>query len=307
MNKPNFFIVGMPRAGTTFLHRHLARHPDIYMSEDKCCPWHGGKEPHFFGSDLTPLQCPPRLSEKEYLALFNATNKKIIGESSTSYIISAKAVDEIYDFSPQAKIIISIRNPVDQCYSLYNLQTASIPLSVGDNKAASFEQSMADDPGMLRSTAWFVENNFYARNIKNLPERIRHFQRTFGEQNVKIVVYDDVRAAPEKVYREILTFLGVDVDFLPPITAQHTNRVFVRQWLAPFYRFLKSITILRSIKNKLLPNHYPAEMLFFKTAPRASLPAELRDRFIKEFTPVVEELENITGRDLSAWKQISPL
>jgi hypothetical protein len=42
--KPNFFIVGAPRCGTTALYTFLKQHPDIFMADDK--------EPHFFGRDL---------------------------------------------------------------------------------------------------------------------------------------------------------------------------------------------------------------------------------------------------------------
>jgi Sulfotransferase family len=33
--KPNFFIVGTPKAGTTSLYHYLEEHPDIYMSPVK--------------------------------------------------------------------------------------------------------------------------------------------------------------------------------------------------------------------------------------------------------------------------------
>ncbi|MGM0442275.1 MAG: sulfotransferase [Elusimicrobiota bacterium] len=43
-NKPNLFIVGAPKCGTTFLHTYLDKHPSIYMSTPK--------EPRFFCKDF---------------------------------------------------------------------------------------------------------------------------------------------------------------------------------------------------------------------------------------------------------------
>jgi hypothetical protein len=39
MSKPNLFIVGAAKSGTTSLHNYLNQHPDIFM----CNP----KEPHY--------------------------------------------------------------------------------------------------------------------------------------------------------------------------------------------------------------------------------------------------------------------
>ena len=61
MRRPDLFIVGAPKCGTTALYAYLRRHPEIFMSPLK--------EPHFFGSDLVFADRPP-LSEQEYLGFF---------------------------------------------------------------------------------------------------------------------------------------------------------------------------------------------------------------------------------------------
>ena len=73
MPKPNFFLVGAPRCGTTSMYSYLSAHPEIFMSKKK--------EPHFFGQDLYD---PSHIrSEVEYLALFDdAKEAKIVGEAS---------------------------------------------------------------------------------------------------------------------------------------------------------------------------------------------------------------------------------
>ena len=110
VTKPDFFIVGAPRCGTTAMYEYLRVHPDVYM------PLH--KEPMYFGQDLTQLHV--RLTERDYLALFaEARPGQRIGEATTWYLFSKTAASEIRDFSPDARIIIMLRHPVDVMYSLH--------------------------------------------------------------------------------------------------------------------------------------------------------------------------------------------
>ena len=112
LNKPNFFIVGMPKCGTTSLNHYLRHHPQIIMAEFK--------EPHYFGKDLTRLTNLYLQDEESYLKLFVSKKKaSIIGEVSPYYLFSYSAPQEIIKFNPSSKIIILLRNPTDLVYSLY--------------------------------------------------------------------------------------------------------------------------------------------------------------------------------------------
>ena len=71
--KPNFFIVGMPRSGTTAMYEYLKLHPDVYMS-----PY---KAPHYFATDLAPSSpwAAKYRDKKTYLDLFRrVSDEKII-------------------------------------------------------------------------------------------------------------------------------------------------------------------------------------------------------------------------------------
>src|SRR4051812_43170535 len=91
------------------MNAYLDQHPDIFMGE---------KELHFFGNDL---KIKSRITEEEYLSKFiNAGNAKIIGEASVWYLYSASAAAEIKAYSPDAKIIIMLREPVELMYSMHS-------------------------------------------------------------------------------------------------------------------------------------------------------------------------------------------
>src|SRR5262249_11013082 len=103
---PNFFIVGAPRAGTTSLYIYLKQIPGIYMSPVK--------EPHYFNHE------PGERSRDEYLELFRAADTAVaVGEASVGYLRHPDAPLRIRANVPHAKIIMSLRDPVEKVYSQY--------------------------------------------------------------------------------------------------------------------------------------------------------------------------------------------
>ncbi|MEX0656428.1 MAG: sulfotransferase domain-containing protein, partial [Nitrosopumilaceae archaeon] len=111
---PNFFIVGADKAGTSSLYAYLMNIPGIFMSRYK--------EPNYFSTmtfgdnhDLRPIR-----DKKKYLELFkNVKNEKIVGEASPSYLGDKEAPKLIHKVSPEAKILICLRDPVERVYSHY--------------------------------------------------------------------------------------------------------------------------------------------------------------------------------------------
>ena len=102
--KPNLFVVGVARAGTSSWHNYFKQHPDIFMSEEQ--------RPNFFG-EYDDVNRKYFDAEEKYLDLFkDVKNEKVIGESSHLFG-SLNAPREIKKFNPNSKIIVILRNPVD--------------------------------------------------------------------------------------------------------------------------------------------------------------------------------------------------
>ena len=112
MRRPDFFIVGAPKCGTTAMNDYLKDHPELFIP--------ARKKLHFFGSDLE-LRRSRRITTQEYLSYFAlARAEKRLGEASVWYLYSQRAAAEIKAFSPAARIIIMLRNPVDMMYSMHS-------------------------------------------------------------------------------------------------------------------------------------------------------------------------------------------
>jgi hypothetical protein len=68
---------------------------------------------------------PPKIISDfgEYISLFKGgKDKKIRGEASVTYLYSKSATREIYELIPDAKIIISLRNPIERALSHFKLR-----------------------------------------------------------------------------------------------------------------------------------------------------------------------------------------
>jgi len=178
MIKPNLFIVGAPKCGTTFLYHYLKKHPDIYFPEFK--------EPHFFGSDLIRRNGAYDLSLNQYYDLFKS-DKKIIGEASTFYIFSKNAAKEIYNFNSEAKIIIMLRDLVDLVYSLHSQFVFSGDEVIEDFKEAlDLEKNRLNGMNIPNQTT-VVNKLFYTNNILGLPQNINSFINYFKKENIKFI------------------------------------------------------------------------------------------------------------------------
>ena len=179
MVKPNFFIVGAPKCGTTAMYTYLDAHP-VFMPDRK--------EPHFFGSDLEHLPIDAR-SRDEYLGLFApAGDKKRIGEASVYYMISHTAAQEIAAFNPAAHIIIMLREPVDMLHSLYHHLLYS-----GSETEATFEAALAAEPDRragrrLPTVAAAIAVLPRNRGLYGTGRAL--FQRLLGDA-VHVILFDD--------------------------------------------------------------------------------------------------------------------
>ena len=204
---PDFFIVGAPKCGTTALYDYLRQHPQVFM------PFH--KEPLFFGSDLHHRY--GKLTPTEYAALFRAAGaEQRVGEASAWYLYSATAAREICEASPQARIIIMLRNPVDVMYAQHSQLLFNQQEEITDFREAlaAEEDRMAGrrlPPGPLRP-----ENLFYRRMVR-FSEQVERYLAAFDRDRVHIIVHDDMQDDTPKAFRETLRFLGVDDSFHPEL------------------------------------------------------------------------------------------
>ena len=149
--KPNFFIIGAPRCGTTSLAKWLGEHPSIFMSPIK--------EPFFYSPDVHQ---PAVLTKDEYEGLFKKAGPQhiAIGEASTSYLFSRVAVPQIEEEYPGARYVVMIRNPIEMVFSLYRLC-----IVIGEEDITDIEVAWHLSPA--RREGKVVSRLYLTRNVAN--------------------------------------------------------------------------------------------------------------------------------------------
>lgn len=300
--RPDTFIIGAPKAGTTSLYAYLREHPQVFMSREK--------EPEYFAPDMVhmrrgrPFLYPT--DEKRYMALFSRTNREIrVGEASASYLASHEAPRLIRAFQPDARIIAILRNPVDLIYSLYGHRVAHGSEWIDDFSAAL--EADDDRRNGRRLQLGRAGRGAAYRDYAMLGEQLQRWFDEFGEERIHTIIFDDFVANTEIEFAKVLKFIEVDDQFKPPAFAARNTSHRTRKGLMPLV-FRNSW--VRWLSRRGLPTLL-GERLTAKLARRVDrqrflrepiriqlMASETRAQLEREFEQDVERLGALLGRDL---------
>jgi hypothetical protein len=285
VRKPNLFIVGAPRCATTSLWSYLKSHPEIFMSTPK--------ELYFFDADLRREERREPTIE-QYLTHFSAVvDQKKIGEATPSYLCSKRAPGNIKAFSPEAQIIIMLRNPVDVMHSLYSSAL------YGLEPITDFGAALETD------TRRNHRDQIGYRELTDFPDQVRRYFDVFGRDNVHTIVFEDLKEGRAAVCQSVLQFLGIRLDFaaeFPHVNpSEQVRNTHLEMMLVRPPRKLRAIS--RSLAPQWLRSRIRHTLLDAnrKAGPKSPMDPELRRRLQKESEPKVEQLSELLGRDLSGW------
>jgi hypothetical protein len=270
---PNFIAVGVGRSGTTWLHDVLTGHVGL--------PY-GVKETDFFlrnyGNGIN-----------WYRSFFrHCPRGQPIVEICPTYFSSADARRRMKLHIPDCRIICTFREPVERAYSHYKLMRHNVWTR------ASFEE-------VVDRSEEIAEMNRYAFNLSG-------WQQTFGHDNVLICLYDDLQQDPQGYLDAVCDFIaikrfplasrGASVRLNSFPTAPRNRRLaqnarHARDWL----RRRRAYRL-----DRLLERAGVWGFCFDGGETFPPLERELEQRLKERFLPEVEALEQLTQRDLSAWK-----
>lgn len=299
--RPNFFIVGAPKCGTTSMHEYLAQHPQILMARIK--------EPHYFGRDIA---LPPHMriaDERKYLALFSGGQDKAVrGESSTWYLYSQQAAGELKSYAPDAKILIMLRNPVDAMYSLHGQFLYSGNEDLADFAAAFDAQADRRAGRRIPALARNPKGLLY-RDVFSYFGQVQRYSDTFGRDNVHVILFDDFVADTPAAYRAALRFLGVDETFIPDFKVANWAKS-VR--VPAMVKVGLKMPAIKHVYHRLVPVMWRGRIVdamawAARSKPRpGKIDPALRQRLAPLFAEEVTRLSDLLGRDLSHWTTAAP-
>jgi Sulfotransferase domain len=292
--RPNFFIIGAPKCGTTSLANYLRDHPKVFFP--------ALKELHYFNSDMTYRAVR---SESDYYSHFQSAGPEhlAIGEGSVLYLYSDVAVPRVIETFPGSKFIVIVRNPIDMVAS-WHAQVRTL----GEDDVPEFEAAwrkqearksgfeipaFCTDPSLL----------FYGR-ICSTGWQLKRLYGRVPREKVLVLFLEDLRRDPRSVYVQTLEFLEVPDDGREVFNVYNPRNNPIRSYsvqvaIRALYRLKDRLRIKTSFG--VLPVFLrlnSAEPLDESIEPQ--LKAELADYFRSD----VEELSALVDRDLTGWLRV---
>jgi len=242
---PNLFIVGAPRAGTTSLYRYLNEIPQIFISLKK--------EPNFFNpntvKDSGTLLIQPIRDKSDYLKLFEKSKDEIyLCEATTHYLMDPDSAKLIHNVSPNAKIIITLRDPVEREYSNFKFichRTKVEKLNYNISFLDEIKNQMRDKNNSLDSSLR-LESGLYTHNIKK-------FLEIFGKENVKILIFENWINDTKNAMNEILQFLKINYNLKNFHEEIKNDSKSFRELRNNTSKYLLQIASKNKILNKVIP------------------------------------------------------
>lgn len=304
-NYPNLFLIGGMRCGTTALHLLLDQHDDVNMSLIK--------EPCFFNAEMKRQKLSNNYSEEleeelnsyvkggkyrtvnKYISLFDySRNYKYRGESS-HYIYSKDTATIIKKESPQSKIIISVRNPIERLYSefcLYERRQDSLSNNFDSYVHKIIEKEKENKPTKLRKSLYF--------------NPLSHWIEIFGEDNIKIIVYEEFKNNQQKVLSEIYDWLNLSDSRITNIKTQKTGKIRFKK----LFFWINSSGLIRNLKYILSKNtKIKLRNIFYQIFIKnkhvnSEISKTTRIILINFFKEDIFRLEKLLKKDLSFWLRI---
>ncbi|MGH8580918.1 MAG: sulfotransferase family protein [Gammaproteobacteria bacterium] len=283
MTIPSFMMIGVAKAGTTSFFRYLDQHPQIFM-----CPIKGTN--YFAYEDVRDSKWtnegdrnfPVKTFEAYERAFAGASNEIAIGEVCPIYLRCANvAAQRIHERIPNAKLVVSLRNPAERAFSGLMMRKRR-----GEVVKGVYEE--------LTLQSGHVKNGFY-------HERLKRYLDIFPKDQIKIYIFEEFKKDPAKIVADLYGFLGVDTTFAPDTSTRHNVGAI------PKVRLLNRVLYNRSlirIAKSMVPEglHMGLKKIRrLNLSPPAKLPADLRSKLLNLYRKDILKLEALLDRDLSIW------
>jgi Sulfotransferase family len=194
--KPNLFIIGSMKSGTTYLWSLLSSHPSIFMSRFK--------EPSYF-VDASQLQKHDNRiwtpSEEDYLRMFqSAGTATILGEASVYYAhlpIFTGVPERIRKFNPEARLIYVMRDPIERTISHY--------------------WQRVENGREYRPLSDAIKNDPSYRNVSHYAMQLLPYFERFSRDQIKLLTFEEMISNTREVFKSICRWLKLDASVPIPI------------------------------------------------------------------------------------------
>jgi hypothetical protein len=296
---PDFFVAGAAKAGTTSLHRYLDEHPQIRMYPEK--------ENRFFESVLREAEAENTVAEAERRYLDRVPDlgpDQVLGDTDPMYLWRPRARERIHARNPEARIVIVLRDPVERAFSWW-LMARREGWGVPPIEELVDEELDRIENGHDPEFPVFLPVGCYAEHVEGHLE-------TFGEDQVGLVDFADVKQDTLAALEEIADFVGVDPAGMAEVDHETVHnpygvpRNIVADWL-------KDSELVARLARRLVPEGlriWLGDHVLVEKTDKPELPDEARRKLEAFYADEVAELEDLLGREIpslrASWEHEVP-
>lgn len=298
MRMPDFFVIGAQKAGTTTLHDWLETQTNL------CLP--GIKETHFFSKKDRFEQ-----GYDWYIKQFgDNVGRKTMGEVDPDYLFMSGVIEKMALFAKDAKFIVILRHPLKRAYSHYMMSCYR------GYEELSFIEALEVEDTRLKSGSYHSMAHFSYLSRSLYSSQIKKFKKSFPSSNFYFAKFDDLFSESTRVneFTSICKFIGfspeiskIKFDIAANVASAPRSEILRDMFYGNnslIKKILRPFAVLIMSKDKRLQYAQKIDKLNRKKIVKnggginaIDIPKRFRDRVAAD----LNELQSITGLDLSSW------
>lgn len=299
--KPNFFILGAAKSGTTSLYYLLEKLPQVHLSTPK--------EPYFFVDEYE--RGPDYYWRSCYADGWQG--QTLVGEAQTAHLFLPYVPQRIQQTVPDARLIVILRNPVDRAFSHWWMRrchgreklsfdqalrenhdniTAGLTIESLDAEQLwrSHMEPRPDLAGVRRcSLPVYLEAGYYAVQLERY---LKYFHRS----QICVLFLEDLKLAPLDTTARLFEFLGLDPKEIKAPPAR--ENVALTNFSRPLFKLSHQLRL-----QSILPRQFLAfaRTTLSKVGRRPAMSRETRAWLLGHYEPHNRRLEALLECDLNSW------
>jgi hypothetical protein len=274
---PSFLGIGVPRAGTTWLHELLQSHPEVYVPRRR-------KELSFFdlhygrGLDWYRKFFPRQPESNAYRSVGEITPYYFYGEDCPARIAQAGI----------GKLVLILRHPADRAWSYYGQKIRNGMFR------GSFEE-------FLECPKWpVIDQGHYSRYLRRY---YGHFER----RQMLVLVFEQAVTDVAGTQRALAGFLGVsEAGFAASEVSEAVNQSYVPRAGRLYGLAFRISKVCREYDLDWVVNgakRLGVRQAFGAKGALTSMPPATRARLDEVFQPEIGALEDLLEIPLDAWRR----
>lgn len=198
---PHFLGLGPGQSGSTWLHRALAAHPDVFM--------YPHKEAHYFDRGCTSVPL------SHYAAQFFPGRERRRGEISPGYsVLSRRRIRLAHALLPDARLLLVVRNPIARSWSAARRVMPRLGTTLDAIPRAQLFEYLRQEWAYRPPDGQTLKGEYEPGVLEGHYTRcIANWLEHYDASQLRVLLFDELEAQPASFLRKACEHVGADPAF----------------------------------------------------------------------------------------------